>query len=116
MGLVFKENNLQRVLDGRKTQTRRLGNNRLTVGKIYSVKRRYFDKGKAKVVLTRKFKQRLGEISLKDVRKEGFETLEEFQACWIRIYGSWDPDQVVIVYEFKLFSNGKALQKHLSQE
>ena len=102
MGLVFKEDNLQRVLEGRKTQTRRLGNNRLRVGRVYSVKCRYFDKGKDKVLITRKFKQRLGEISLKDVRKEGFDSLEEFQACWSRIYGGWQPDQVVIVYEFRL--------------
>lgn len=102
MGLVFKEDNLKRVLEGRKTQTRRLGNNRLTVGRLYSVKCRYFEKGKDKVLITRKFKQRLGEISLEDVRKEGFASLEEFQAVWTRIYGRWDPGEVVTVYEFRL--------------
>ena len=56
------------------------------------------------MLITRKFKQRLSEISEVDVKKEGFETLEEFQACWTRIHGSWNPNLIVIVYEFKLVS------------
>jgi hypothetical protein len=62
MGLVFKENSLKRVLEGRKTQTRRTGRYELQIGKIYPVKHKYFEKGKAKVLITRKFKQRLGDI------------------------------------------------------
>jgi len=62
----------------------------------------YFERAKVKVLITRKFKQRLSEISEVDVKKEGFETLEEFQACWTRIHGNWKPDIIVTVYEFKL--------------
>ena len=105
MGLVFKENNLKRVLEGRKTQTRRAGKYELQIGKIYPVKHKYFEKGKAKVLITRKFKQRLGDITPKDVEKEGFDTLAEFQAAWIRIHHSWHPEKVVTVYEFKIVSS-----------
>ena len=104
MGLVFKENNLRRILETRKTMTRRTGRNELKVGKIYPIKSQYYKKGKAKVLILRKFKQRLGDISLKDVQKEGFDTLAEFQAAWIRIHHSWHPEKVVTVYEFKLVS------------
>ncbi len=100
MGLVFKKDRLQKVLEGRKTQTRRTSRNTLKVGKVYLIRCRYFEK--AKVLIIRKFKQRLGDISLEDVRKEGFDSLEEFQACWARIHGSWRPDIIVTVYEFKL--------------
>jgi hypothetical protein len=109
MGLVFKENNLCRVLEGRKTQTRRTGKHELQVGKIYSIKHRFFEKATAKVLITRKFKQRLGDITLVDVKKEGFDTLEEFQAAWVRIYHGWNPKQIVTVYEFKLVGKERQL-------
>jgi hypothetical protein len=102
MGLVFKQNNLKRVLERRKTQTRRTGRYELQIGKTYPIKHKYFEKGKAKVLITRKFKQRLGDITPKDVKKEGFDTLEEFQAAWVRIHHGWNPNQIVTVYEFKL--------------
>jgi len=76
--------------------------NQLQVGKVYPIRCRYFERAKVKILIIRKFKQWLGDISLEDVRKEGFETLEEFQACWTRIHGMWDPNLIVIVYEFKL--------------
>jgi len=102
MGLVFKKDNLEKILQRRKTQTRRTSRNELRVGKVYPIRCRYFEKAKVKVLITRKFKQRLGDISLKDVRKEGFDSLEEFQAYWTRIHGSWNPNLIVTVYEFKL--------------
>jgi len=102
VGLVFKKDNLEKVLQRRKTQTRRTSRNELRIGKVYPARCRYFELAKVKVLIIRKFKQRLGDISLEDVRKEGFETLEEFQASWTRIHGSWKPDIIVIVYEFKL--------------
>ena len=102
MGLVFKEDNLLKILEGRKTQTRRTSRNELRIGKVYPIRCRYFERAKDKALITRKFKQRLGDISLEDARKEGFDSLEEFQACWTRIHGSWNPDIIVTVYEFKL--------------
>jgi hypothetical protein len=43
-------------------------------------------------------------MTLEDVRKEGYATLEEYRKAWIEIYGpdSWNSEKVVIVYEFKL--------------
>lgn len=102
MGLVFKENNLRRILEGHKTQTRRLGSREYKIGNVYGIRSRYFDKAKARVLITRKFKQRLGDISLEDIQKEGFNTLEEFQAAWVRINHGWNPDLIVTVYEFKV--------------
>jgi len=41
------------------------------------------------------------EISPEDVKKEGYNSLEEFRKAWIEINASWDPEQIVTVYEFK---------------
>jgi len=47
------------------------------------------------------YKQRLGDISPDEVRKEGFNTLDEFKKEWIEIYGEWNPDKDVWVVEFE---------------
>jgi hypothetical protein len=57
---------------------------------------------KAYIRITRKFYQRLGDISLEDVRKEGFQSLDEFKHTWESIHGVWQPDLIVIAYEFEI--------------
>ena len=56
------------------------------------------------IIIIRKFKQRLGDISLEDVGKEGYSSIEEFQRAWEEVHGlgGWNPDLIVTVYEFKL--------------
>jgi hypothetical protein len=99
---TFKKRNLDLVLAGKKTQTRRTHRQEWKIGHVYSVRASYFEKAEAWILITRKFKQRLGDISQEDVEKEGFSTPAEFREEWRKINGSWEPDRVVIVYEFKL--------------
>lgn len=99
---IFKRKHLKLVLQGTKTQTRRTHRHAWRVGKIYGVRDRWFTKPEAHILITRKFKQRLGDITREDVQKEGYVNIEEFRKAWIDIYGSWDPEQVVTAYEFKL--------------
>jgi hypothetical protein len=99
---IFKRKYIPLVLDGRKVQTRRVHKQEWQVGKTYAVRDTWFSKPQGRIVVLRKFRQRLGDISTEDVRKEGFSTLDEFEEAWIKINGSWDADKVVIVYEFKL--------------
>lgn len=47
-------------------------------------------------------RERLGDITLEDVRREGYDTLEEFKEVWIRINKSWDPELEVYVVSFEL--------------
>jgi len=105
MTLLFKKYYIKLILAGRKTQTRRIHKHKLKVGKTYAVKTRWFGKPLFRVVITRRFQQKLGEISLEDVKKEGYSSLEEFRRAWMRIYGSWNPEQLVTVYEFKPVSS-----------
>ena len=53
------------------------------------------------ILITRKFRQKLGDISQADAQAEGYKNLEEFKKAWTEIYGPWNPQKVVTVYEFK---------------
>jgi len=104
---LFKRPLLQLVLEGKKTQTRRTHRRMWTVGRVYGIRDRLFTKPEARILILRRFGQRLSEISKEDAQKEGFETLDEFKAAWTSIYGQWQPDQVVVVYEFRLLDQNK---------
>lgn len=105
MALTFKRPLLSLILQGKKTQTRRLPNNRqLQEGRIYPIMDDWTEGPKGYVRIIRKFQQRLGDITIADIRKEGFNTLEEFKATWEKLYGEWNPNQTVIVYEFELIA------------
>jgi hypothetical protein len=52
------------------------------------------------------------DLTLENVRKEGFTGFTEFKQAWIDIYGSWNPDQIVTAYEFRLLTQK---QKHRSR-
>jgi len=99
---IFKRELLQLVLTGKKTQSRRTHLHRWKVGRTYAVRDQWFTKPKGHILVTRAFRQRLGQISPQDVQKEGFSSLEEFQQAWARIHGAWDPEQLITVYEFRL--------------
>jgi hypothetical protein len=99
--VLFKRHLLELVRQRRKTQTRRTSKYELTVGRIYSIKERYYDQPRGYIKITQKFKQRLGDVTEPEARAEGFNSIEEFQKAWKQIYGSWNPDQIVTAYEFK---------------
>jgi len=103
--MLFKKKHIELILAGRKTQTRRLPGKsaNYSVGRVYAIRDRWFSKAQGYILITRKFRQKLGEISLEDVRKEGYESLEEFRRAWEEVHGpeSWQPNLTVTVYEFK---------------
>ena len=101
--VLFKRSLLSLILQGRKTQTRRTHQHEWSVGKIYGVQGGY-ETPRGYIRITRKFRQRLGDISNEDVRKEGFQTLENFRQAWTTINGDWNPEQTIIAYEFELVS------------
>ena len=100
--VLFKRPLLFLVLQGRKTQTRRVHKHQLALGRVYGIRSMWFEKSKGYIRITGKFYQKLGDISQEDVRKEGFQSLEDFKRAWESIHGVWQPEQAVIVYEFEL--------------
>jgi len=98
---LFKRRHIHKIQQGQKTQTRRTHKHTWKLGRIYSVRDNYFGKPLGHIKIIKKFKQPLGEISLEDMEKEGFKSMEDFRKAWIEINGSWDPEQIVIAYEFE---------------
>lgn len=100
--MLFKKHLLHKVMDGTKTQTRRIHKRTLKVGRTYGASCRRYQKSQAHITILRASPERIGDITLEDVKAEGFNTLEEFKETWIKINGSWNPDQLVTAYEFRL--------------
>ena len=95
-------------MDGTKTQTRRLSKRTYKAGRTYGVRSRRFDKSAAHIQILQAQQQRLGDITLEDVKAEGFGSLDEFKETWIKINGEWNPDQTIAAYEFKLIKKNGA--------
>jgi len=104
-GLVFRREHVEAILEGRNTQTRRRHVHLLKAGKVYDVNRDWYHGTGHRILVTRVYRQRLGDITPEEARAEGGYSVEEFREAWRRIYGGWDPDEEVVVYEFKLLEN-----------
>ena len=102
--LLFKPEHVGLILSGRKTQTRRVWKkSRARVGAVHKAKTALFSPDHfALIRITGLRRERLGDITQEDVRREGYDTLEEFKAVWVRINGSWDPELEVYVVSFEL--------------
>jgi len=106
---IFKRKHLNLILQGTKTQTRRISRYRLKIGKAYAVRSKMLEPAQARIVITRAWRQQLRNLTPEDVRKEGFNSFTEFRQAWKEIYGTWNPDQIVTAYEFRLLTQK---QKH----
>jgi len=94
----FKHPFIFKIISGEKTQTRRLSS-RYRPGEILRI-----NNTEIWILITRRYRQRLGSITPEEAHKEGFSSLKEFKKAWKRIYGRYDPNQQVWVYEFKVIS------------
>jgi hypothetical protein len=102
MGLLFKKEHINKILEGTKTQTRRRHKRPLKVGRVYDVNKDWYHSTDIKIRIVKAYIQRLGDITPDEAFKEGGYTIEEFISVWKRINISWDPDEEVVVYEFRL--------------
>ncbi|MCP3739639.1 ASCH domain-containing protein [Rossellomorea sp. BNER] len=92
--LVTLPEDVQKVLEGKKTATRRNG--------------RYADVGEIMVLEDKKFKveqvysQSLGELTDEHARQEGFNTVEEYKESILSMHPGmpWVPKMRVWVHEF----------------
>jgi len=109
---IFKPKHLNLILQGKKTQTRRISRYRLKIGKAYAVRSKMLEPAQARIIIIRAWRQQLRDLTPEDVRKEGFNSFTEFRQAWKEIYGTWNPDQIVTAYEFRLLTQK---QKHRSE-
>ncbi|MCM3665205.1 ASCH domain-containing protein [Mesobacillus subterraneus] len=92
--LVTMEDDINKVLEGKKTATRRNGRY-ADVGEIMELKGQKF-------VVDKVYSQSLGELTDEDARREGFETVEEYKQSILAYHPGmpWLPQMRVWVHEF----------------
>ena len=108
--MIFTKENIELISHGLKTETRRIWKKpHVKVGKTYQCRTSRYaktpeDSPYIKIIAMRK--EKLGEITDDAVRKEGFKPdgaqLEKFWALWVKLHGSWNPDQEVYVVDFEV--------------
>jgi len=101
-GILFKKHFIDKILSGEKTQTRRVHKKPLYRGELVAVKTSYSKCSGIVLRILKVWKERLGDISEADARKEGCGSIEGFKQEWIRINKVWDPNLEVTVYEFEV--------------
>ena len=104
MGLIFKKEHILLILEGVKTQTRRRHRRPLKIGRVYDVKKDWYHSTGIKIRIINAYRQRLEDITPDEAFKEGGYSIKDFISVWKRINSSWDPDEEVLVYEFKLIN------------
>lgn len=95
------------ILKGTKTATRRNWKKRMVrKGGVYKCKLQMLSKDYfAKIIVTKVYQQDLIDMSFEDIKKEGYETAEEFDEVFRKINkikGHLDTDIRVWVIEFKV--------------
>jgi N4-acetylcytidine amidohydrolase len=93
--LITKQEDIEKVLNGSKTATRRNGRY-ADPGEIMELEGRRF-------VVNNVFSQRLGELTDEHCQAEGFQSLEEYKNYIISMHPGmpWLPHMTVWVHEFK---------------
>jgi hypothetical protein len=105
--ILFREEHVEPILRGRKTQTRRNGEFRWLTGSVHKcyTKPPYTRGGAepfAKVRILNVRQQRLKEMTLADVKAEGYGCPEDYVAVFKDIYGEWNGNMLVWVVDFEL--------------
>lgn len=109
--MIFQPDLLAKILNGQKTETRRsikedVHRCRYRVGYDYAVQPGRGREAVARLVVLATSRERLGDVSIGSVRREGFDTHDEFVACWRKLHGGlYDVKQEVWAIRFVLLGN-----------
>lgn len=103
--MTFKAEHIAQIIAGTKTQTRRRlpksGRTAYWPGQAHAcVTSRRERHPWCWIHLTAVRVERLGSISLEDIRREGYQAREEYEKVFAWCYGAWTPDELVQVIDF----------------
>ncbi|MCC3358535.1 ASCH domain-containing protein [Bacillus sp. REN16] len=92
--LVTMESDIKKVIEGKKTATRRNGRY-ADVGEIMTLEGQSFK-------IDRVYEQSLGELTDEDAKREGFNTVDEYKESILSYHPGmpWLPQMKVWVHEF----------------
>lgn len=104
--MIFRPELCKKILAGTKTQTRRPikadADCRYQPGKSYALQPGRAKQAIGRITIDAVRIERLGDLSIKDAKREGFITIADFFAYWHDLYGHVDRDQHVWVISFRL--------------
>ena len=108
--ILFKPEHVAPILEGRKTQTRRLGKKRWNVGAVHQARTKMLDADScfARVRILDVYQELLYDISNADARAEGYANDHAYIAAFLRINPNHVADPVVWVVKFDLVSGPSA--------
>lgn len=101
--MIFTKDHLQLIIEGKKWQTRRLGNCRWRIGSIHSIRTSRFEKGQNFVEILDVTRERLSDIDDQDAEAEGGYTPGQFVDgfCEMHEKRSCNSDTFVWVVSFR---------------
>lgn len=103
--MIFRPELAKLIKQGKKTQTRRIATTKIcryAAGKSYAVQPGRGKAAMCRITVTGVRMERLGDLTLKDAKREGFVTTAEFFDYWRALHGSANPDLLVWVFTFAL--------------
>ncbi len=104
--ILFKQEHVQPILEGRKTQTRRLGKKRWNVGAVHQARTKMLDPDSqfASLRILAVEQEPLGWIDDYGAKLEGYPSRDHYLQAWNRINGDTRLDTPVWVVEFEVAS------------
>ncbi len=103
--MIFRAPLFDLVLEGRKTQTRRVAAYepcRYVVGRDYAVQPGRGKKAVARIRVLAVRMEAVGAITPADARAEGFDTPQDFRDYWNELHGWYMAERLVWVIDFEL--------------
>lgn len=104
--MIFRPELAKLIVQGKKSMTRRPSHGetscRYRVEHVYRVQLGRGMPGRFPITIKAVREEALGEITLKDAKREGFVTTQEFADYWKGLYGKFDEDSRVWVISFAL--------------
>ncbi len=90
------------ILEGRKDiYIGKLGNSGMRIGKyleFYASDERY----KAKVKILNIYRKRLSSLTISEIRRNGYKTIESLAGAWESLFSEWNDKEIVKIVEFEL--------------
>jgi len=112
MPVLFRPDFVGPILDGKKTETRRIWSNRPRVreGGVYQARESPTAPPFARLKVTSLRREKLQAITIGGVRREGFKKKAEFRKAWEELYGpeSWERNPPVWVVRFEVVQQEEA--------